>query len=127
MNVRSLKTRVWESLCCFSRHDAKRRLYAQFLVALDSGHLLQPTDEAADDYFRSLLQRQGSSFALNYEAEVGSGARRQEGRPSSTKQVKDKSDVLSSRAGKPFDMTNHPVISNGQMKFWVKSTMPTTI
>jgi hypothetical protein len=34
-----------------------QRLYAQFLVALDSGHLLQPTGRSANDYFRSLLER----------------------------------------------------------------------
>lgn len=47
-----------ESLLLEEADTTVQRLYAQFLVALDSGHLLQPTGQSADDYFRSLLERQ---------------------------------------------------------------------
>ena len=54
---RAVDTRGIEDRLLAEADTSEQRLYAQFLAAIDSGFLLEPQGNCADDYFKMLLER----------------------------------------------------------------------
>ncbi len=54
---RAIENKGMESRLLEKMDSIDRRLYAQFLAAIDSGHLMSPLGKSANDYFKLLVEK----------------------------------------------------------------------